>query len=127
LKVEIAGPTFIFRNVPQGDVRSRSELISEDIAQHLRKPFHIEELLAQVQVTIVQARENNRAIRASLDRLFQTAGVWQNDGWLTCANKWKIPSRARDNLATDRTANVCARKGRRVAIGSRRAAGAARN
>ena len=38
---------------------------------HLRKPFHIDELLAQVRATIAQARENNLMIRASLERLFQ--------------------------------------------------------
>lgn len=41
---------------------------------HLRKPFHIRELVTEVQETIAQARENSRIIRASLDRLFQTSG-----------------------------------------------------
>jgi len=41
---------------------------------HLRKPFHLKDLVTQVEATIAQSRENVRLIQASLDRLFQTSG-----------------------------------------------------
>jgi two-component system, OmpR family, response regulator MtrA len=41
---------------------------------HLRKPFHLKNLVAEVEATIARSRENLRLIRASLDRLFQTSG-----------------------------------------------------
>ncbi|HKW52621.1 MAG TPA: response regulator [Stellaceae bacterium] len=44
---------------------------------HLRKPFHLKQLSAEVQSTMKQRRENLRAIRASLDRLFQSTGDLQ--------------------------------------------------
>jgi DNA-binding response OmpR family regulator len=44
---------------------------------HLRKPFHLQNLLAEVRATIAQSRENTQRIRSSLDRLFQTAGDLQ--------------------------------------------------
>ena len=45
---------------------------------HLRKPFHVRELVSEVRTTIAQAYDNNRAIRASLDRLFETSGdLWR--------------------------------------------------
>jgi len=44
---------------------------------HLRKPFHIRNLLAEVATTLAQADESQRVMRASLDRLLDTAGDWQ--------------------------------------------------
>ena len=41
---------------------------------HLRKPFHLKDLVAEVEATIAQRREHMVLIRASLDRLFETAG-----------------------------------------------------
>src|SRR5579859_7156036 len=38
---------------------------------HLRKPFHLQDLLAEVEVTIAAVHENARTIRVSLDRLFR--------------------------------------------------------
>jgi DNA-binding response OmpR family regulator len=44
---------------------------------HLRKPFHLKDLVAEVEATIARGRENMRLIRLSLDRLFQTSGDLQ--------------------------------------------------
>ena len=44
---------------------------------HLRKPFHLKDLVAEVEATIAQSRENMLLIRSSLDRLFQTQGDLQ--------------------------------------------------
>ena len=41
---------------------------------HLRKPFHLKDLVAEVEATIARQREHMACIRASLDRLFQTSG-----------------------------------------------------
>ena len=44
---------------------------------HLRKPFHLRDLVAEVEATIAAHEENTRRIRASLERLFQTSGDLQ--------------------------------------------------
>lgn len=41
---------------------------------YVRKPFHLKDLVVQVEATIAQSRENVRLIRVSLDRLFGTSG-----------------------------------------------------
>ena len=41
---------------------------------YLRKPFHLKDLVAEVEATLAQQREHVACIRASLDRLFQTNG-----------------------------------------------------
>jgi DNA-binding response OmpR family regulator len=44
---------------------------------HLRKPFRLNELIAQARAAMAEARNNTLVIRASLERLFQTAGDLQ--------------------------------------------------
>jgi DNA-binding response OmpR family regulator len=44
---------------------------------HLRKPFHLRELITEVRATIKHRRQNMQLIRASLDRLFQARGDLQ--------------------------------------------------
>jgi DNA-binding response OmpR family regulator len=41
---------------------------------YMRKPFHLKDLVVQVEATIAHGEENVRVIRALLDRLFQTSG-----------------------------------------------------
>ena len=41
---------------------------------HLRKPFHLDELILEVRHTISKANETMLRIRESLDRLFRTTG-----------------------------------------------------
>ena len=44
---------------------------------HLRKPFHLRDLVDEVEATMGRSRENMRLIRLSLDRLFKTSGDLQ--------------------------------------------------
>jgi two-component system phosphate regulon response regulator PhoB len=41
---------------------------------HLRKPFHLHELIAEIHAAIAQRHENTRIIRESIERLFRSAG-----------------------------------------------------
>ncbi|HEX6840143.1 MAG TPA: response regulator [Stellaceae bacterium] len=41
---------------------------------HLRKPFHLKDLVAEVEATMARRRDSMRLIRASLERLFHTRG-----------------------------------------------------
>jgi DNA-binding NtrC family response regulator len=41
---------------------------------HLRKPFHLDQLIAEIRTAIGQRRENMRAIRQSIERLFRSRG-----------------------------------------------------
>ena len=44
---------------------------------HLRKPFHLKDLVAEVEATIARKRETMRLIRTSLERLFEASGDLQ--------------------------------------------------
>ena len=68
---------------------------------HVRKPFHIKELLAEVQATIGQGHDNNRTIRASLDRLFQASGDLQR----VIDNLGDLRRRAEQSVARSRRLN----------------------
>jgi len=66
---------------------------------HLRKPFHLKDLVAEVEATMAQGRENMRLIRASLDRLFESSGDLQE----VLGRLRELRLRAQGTLARSRT------------------------
>jgi two-component system, sensor histidine kinase and response regulator len=50
-----------------------NEVLDEAGWPHLRKPFHLPQLLAETRRTLVEAQENVRMVRASLHKISRTA------------------------------------------------------
>ena len=75
---------------------------------HLRKPFHLKDLVTEVEATLAQRNEKMRLIRTSLERLFRTTGSLQE----VLEQLMELRLRVQETLGRARTLDANGRRGR---------------